>query len=741
MGLRALRRQHHAVHGERGVRLQAAASAADGPPGCYEDLELADVVVLWGANIADNHPLLAPAGARRPSGRTLVVVDPRVTKTAMIADVHLAVRPRGDVALLNGILARARSTRAWSTSTRPATHVDGLDELLAHLDALDRRAGRRGERHRRRRSSVALARTIGRAERCVLAWTMGVNHSVQGTETVTLLNTLAVLTGNIGRPGAAPFSITGQCNAMGTRETGFTASMPGYRAYDDPAARARAGRAAGASTSRGCPTARGRAYPDIINAVVSGRIKGLWVIAHQPGRVVPEPRGPRVRARAASTCSSCRTGSRRRPPRSPTWCCPPRSGARRTGTYTNSERRVSRVRAAVAPAGRGPDRLRHLPRHRRALGLPRRAVRRVDRPRATPSRSGAGSRPAVRATTAGSPGSASTRPAGCSGRARPTTRRARSAARRACTPTGGSTAPDGRALVHAVEPEPIRDAPRPELPVAAQHRPHGRALAHPHQDRPRRRSSSGWRPRRGSRCTPTTPRALGLRSGDWVRVSSSAGRGRPDPGAGHRDRASGRGVHPVPLGRALRQPAHRRRVRPDQPRAQLQAVRGPGRTGVAGRPARATHVRCVIVAATKHSRDPSRRPCPGAARFHDRDHGRSPLGRAGLALRAPRRDRAARPVDPHAAARVRRAAAGGHRRGHRPTAVGRRRQHRPRHPLVVQRRRGVGARRRADRRAAGARDLRPRARRRPARSTPPGSTWRTAPRANGWSTPSSWRSP
>src|SRR3546814_6061042 len=66
---------------------------------------------------------------------------------------------------------------------------------------------------------------------------MGVNHSAQGTETVTLLNTLCVLTGNIGRPGAAPFSITGQCNALGTRETGFTASMPGYRSYDDPSHR------------------------------------------------------------------------------------------------------------------------------------------------------------------------------------------------------------------------------------------------------------------------------------------------------------------------------------------------------------------------------------------------------------------------------------------------------------------------------------------------------------------------
>src|SRR5207237_1898614 len=75
---------------------------------------------------------------------------------------------------------------------------------------------------------VETARAIGNS-RTVIAWTMGVNHSVQGTETVALLCGLAAVTGNIGRPGAAPFSITGQCNAMGTRESGFTATMPGYR--------------------------------------------------------------------------------------------------------------------------------------------------------------------------------------------------------------------------------------------------------------------------------------------------------------------------------------------------------------------------------------------------------------------------------------------------------------------------------------------------------------------------------
>src|SRR3546814_21112547 len=108
-----------------------------------------------------------------------------------------------------------------------------------------------------------MALTIGRAERCLVAWSMGVNHSAQGTETVTLLNTLCVLTGNIGRPGAAPFSITGQCNAMGTRETGFTASMPGYRSYDEPSHRRELAELWGIDEDR-LPAARGRAYPDIV---------------------------------------------------------------------------------------------------------------------------------------------------------------------------------------------------------------------------------------------------------------------------------------------------------------------------------------------------------------------------------------------------------------------------------------------------------------------------------------------
>jgi assimilatory nitrate reductase catalytic subunit len=197
----------------------------------------------------------------------------------MVADIHVPVRPRGDIALLNGIL-RVLLDDGRIDVTGLRDEVDGLDALVEHLEAwtVERAAAESGVDAEQ---LVELARTIGAARRCTLAWTMGVNHSVQGTETVTLLNTLAVLTGNIGRPGAAPFSITGQCNAMGTREAGFTASMPGYRAFDDVAARAELAELLGVDESR-LPTERGRAYPDIVNGVMSGRIKGLWVIATNP---------------------------------------------------------------------------------------------------------------------------------------------------------------------------------------------------------------------------------------------------------------------------------------------------------------------------------------------------------------------------------------------------------------------------------------------------------------------------
>ena len=327
------------------------AFGSDGPPGCYDDFLEADVVVLFGANVADNHPLIAPRllGPDRPH---VVVVDPRVTKTAMVADQHLPVKPRTDITLVNGIL---HLLFEWDLVDRAylAEHTVGAAELEAHVAAYDpdRVAAECGIPVAALRET---ARAIGEADRCLIAWTMGINHSVQGTESVALLCSLAAATGNIGKPGAAPFSITGQCNAMGTREAGFTASMPGYRAYDDPAARAELARLWGVSPDD-LPTERGRAYPDIVNAVMNKRIKALWIIGTNPLVSFPN-REVLEHALARLDLLVVQDGFETPTTAVADVVLPAAIWGEKEGTFTNSERRVSRVRAAVAPPGEArPD--------------------------------------------------------------------------------------------------------------------------------------------------------------------------------------------------------------------------------------------------------------------------------------------------------------------------------------------------------------------------------------------------
>ena len=328
---------------------------SDGPPGCYDDFAQADCVLLIGANVADNHPLLAPrllspggtdgqAGGHRPD---VIVVDPRVTKTAMVADLHLALKPRSDVTLLNGII-KVLIDEGLVDKDYINDHTTGFDELAAHVEAypLDRVAAECGLPAEAIRDA---ALRFGQAERAFVAWTMGVNHSIQGTETVALINTLCLVTGNIGRVGAAPFSITGQCNAMGTREAGFTASMPGYRPYDDPAARRELAQLLGVDESR-LPTERGRAYPDIVNGIVNGRIKGLWVIATNPvvsfpNREILELALDQLDFFVVQDGFETPTTARA------DVVLPAAIWGEKDGTFTNSERRASRVRQCVPPPG------------------------------------------------------------------------------------------------------------------------------------------------------------------------------------------------------------------------------------------------------------------------------------------------------------------------------------------------------------------------------------------------------
>jgi anaerobic selenocysteine-containing dehydrogenase len=319
---------------------------SDGPPGTYADLEQADCILLVGANIADNHPLLAPRVMANEAA-TVIVVDPRVTKTAMIADLHLAIRPRSDIVLINALMKVIIDDGLVDIDYVTA-HTDGYPELVAHLATVDVAAaaaecGIAPER------LYQAARAFGRAERGFVAWTMGVNHSVQGTETVTLLNNLCLITGNIGRAGAAPFSITGQCNAMGTREAGGTSSLPGYRRFDSPDDRAELATLWGVAEAR-IPTERGRAYPDIIDGIVDGTIRGLWIIATNPPVSFPNRR--RLEAALGRLDLLVVQDGFETPTTAEAHVVLPAAiWGEKMGTYTNSERRVSLVRRAVDPPG------------------------------------------------------------------------------------------------------------------------------------------------------------------------------------------------------------------------------------------------------------------------------------------------------------------------------------------------------------------------------------------------------
>ena len=329
---------------------------SDGPPGNYADMEYADVILLVGSNIADNHPILCQRLERNRQNnpkRSLIVVDPRVTKTAMMADLHLPVKPRSDIALLNGI-AHVLIRDGLIDPKYIADRTSGYEEFKAFVatftpEYVSKITGLSVDK------ITGTAIQYGRAKAAFIGWTMGVNHSSQGAVTVAAINNLALLTGNIGRVGASPFSITGQCNAMGTREAGFTSSLPGYRKYENADDRAAVARIWNVDVDR-IPTKRGMAYPDIIEAAVAGKIKALWFIATNP--VVSFP-NYKLLEQALRTVEFLVVQDGFFPTPTSDFAhlvLPAAIWGEKEGTYTNSERRASKVNRIVAPPGEArPD--------------------------------------------------------------------------------------------------------------------------------------------------------------------------------------------------------------------------------------------------------------------------------------------------------------------------------------------------------------------------------------------------
>jgi predicted molibdopterin-dependent oxidoreductase YjgC len=271
----------------------------------------------------------------------------------MMADLFLPLKPRSDIALINGLIHVLIRTGMINRDyiDKHTTGFAELEEFVAkYTPAYVSQITGLGED-----LILRTAYLYGTAKAALIGWTMGVNHSTQGAETVNAINNLALITGNIGREGASPFSITGQCNAMGTRETGFTSGLPGYRKFESQQDREELSRLWNISPDR-IPSSRGLAYPDIIEAAVSQKIRALWIIATNP--IVSFPNLD-VLKQGLETLDFLVVQDGFHP--TPTselahLVLPAAIWGEKEGTYTNSERRCSKVNRAVpAPGEARPD--------------------------------------------------------------------------------------------------------------------------------------------------------------------------------------------------------------------------------------------------------------------------------------------------------------------------------------------------------------------------------------------------
>ena len=331
------------------------AFGSDTVPGCYEDLELADLVILTGSNTAWCHPVLfqrlAAAKANRPTMK-IVVIDPRRTATCDIADLHLPVRADGDVALFNGLFHHLVDTGRVDEAFVGA-HTSGFSEALMAaarlgMAELSEATGLSGMVLRQ------FFRLFAETEKVVTCYSQGVNQSAVGTDKVNAILNCHLATGRIARPGMGPFSLTGQPNAMGGREAGGLANML--------AAHMELGNAVHRDTVQrfwNAPVVADRPglkAVDMFGAVADGRIKAIWIMSTNPVVSMPDADAVRDALKACPLVVVSDIQANTDTARLAHVLLPATGWGEKSGTVTNSERRISRQRPFLsAPGEARPD--------------------------------------------------------------------------------------------------------------------------------------------------------------------------------------------------------------------------------------------------------------------------------------------------------------------------------------------------------------------------------------------------
>ncbi|TWT83362.1 Nitrate reductase [Planctomycetes bacterium CA13] len=262
----------------------------DAPPYTYDDFEQSDCLVFVGSNPCIGHPIMWERVLRNKNNPDIIVLDPRRTETAMAASEHVQLRPKYDLQLLYAI-TNELIKQGYVDEAFVNAHTKGFEELRNHVAnfPIDDVAPQAGV------DSVQLRRVvekIGRGKAVSLWWTMGVNQSYEGTRTAQAMINIALMTGNIGRPGTGANSITGQCNAMGSRLWSNTTNLLGHRSFTNDDHRREVAEILDIDIDR-IPNQNSLAYDQILDGIRAGKIRGLWVIATNPAHSWIDQKGAR----------------------------------------------------------------------------------------------------------------------------------------------------------------------------------------------------------------------------------------------------------------------------------------------------------------------------------------------------------------------------------------------------------------------------------------------------------------
>lgn len=344
---------------------------ADAPPACYDDVNHASTIFIMGSNTAYAHPILfrriEDAKKKNPALK-IILCDPRRTDTAEIADLHLAIQPGTDVMLFNGML-HIMLWEGWTSPDYIAAHTNGFEELKATVreytpDLVAQTCGI-SKQDLLQAAQLFAGASVGDTSRLRAAtlslYCQGLNQSSSGTAKNMALINLHLATGQIGKPGAGPFSLTGQPNAMGGREVGGLANlMSAHRDMANPVHRAEVAALWGMDTlGREVPATPGKTAVEMFQAAADGEIKALWIACTNPAQSMPDQSTVRraleraelvIVQEAFATTATCTYADLLLP--ATTW-------GEKDGTVTNSERVISRVRPAVPPPGQADNGPRH----------------------------------------------------------------------------------------------------------------------------------------------------------------------------------------------------------------------------------------------------------------------------------------------------------------------------------------------------------------------------------------------